>query len=292
MKMSLVETPEYDIVSSGIDWITAFNAENFNKVMVSEYMSGLLDEAKSRGHHIARQVRMGYVGQGTDGAFHGWNDHNTLSILSGDLAREFGHGLNKLTQKASRIDLQVTVDTSAERPCLSRDLYYFATLSKRERGRPREYKLTCTHPQGDTLNVCKRTSDAYARLYDWGAAHKTGEKHRYWRFEIEAKRDYCRSLSYLLRHQDRDSAIAETVVFEWFKARLSSPPFKPRRFSGTPDEAPIPLRPGLIAWFEDSVSVSVARAVKEFGLERVLQSLRLDERVDIKPERSTDHHAS
>lgn len=285
LHMEFVEQPDYKIVSSGLDWVTTFNAEQFNVVMCAEYMEGIKEEMQSRGHHISKACRMGYVGWATDGAFHGFNEKRTLAILSSDLAREFGSGLIKVSQQTSRIDLQVTVDTCAERPVLSLNTFHFARQSTNRRGRPRELKLTQTHPQGDTLNVCKRTSDAYGRLYDWGAAHKQEEKHRYWRYEVETKRDYCRTISNRLSDHNHCAALSEAIVHKWFASRTFPPPFTPRQLSCPQDFSPSKPRSGVLSWFEDSVSVTVARAIKDFGPQRVFDALGLNVWADIKPER-------
>lgn len=283
--MRLIEKPDYPIVSSGLDWVTGFNAEEFNVVMCGSFMEGIKEEMQDRGHDITKAVRMGYVGWATDGAFHGFNEERTLAILSSDLAREYGAGLIKVSQQTSRIDLQVTVDTCAERPVLSLSTFHFARQSMKGRGRPRELKLTQTHPQGDTLNVCKRTSDAYGRLYDWGAAHKQEEKHRFWRFEVETKRDYCRSISNRLSSDDNTSALSEAIVHRWFAERTVAPPFTPRPVTCSHVFSIDKTRPGVLAWFEDSVSVTVAKAIKNFGAQRVFAALKLDTWADIKPER-------
>lgn len=283
--MSLVESPEYPVFNAGIDWVTSFNADNFNINLVAEYMETVFDDLKNRGHHISKSVRMGHVGRSTEGAFHGFNEKRTLAILSSDLAREFGAGLIKLSQKTSRIDLQVTVDTCAERPVLSKATYYFATQSDKRRGRPRELKLTITHPQGDTLNVNKRTSDSYGRLYDWGAAHKMGEKHRYWRFEVETKRHYCDHVASLINRGHDTQDVSARLVFDWWKERTFSPPFKPAPLSCSQERNLNPPRPGVLAWFEDSVSVTVARSIRDFGLQRTLKALRLDSILDANTER-------
>lgn len=285
MQITMDERPDYPIVSSGLDWVTTFNADNFNIVMCGEYMEGLQEELKSRGHDISKGCRMGYVGWQSDGAFHGFNEKRTLAILTSDLAREFGVGLLRVSQQASRLDIQVTIDASAERPVLSLNTYHFARQSGGGRGRPRELKLTQTHPQGDTLNVCKRTSDSYGRLYDWGAAHKMEEKHRLWRFEVETKRDYCRAVARNFVSDDVASAVSERIVFDWFKARTFAPAFTPRPASYTYDTGRANNRQGILRWYEDSLSVSIARSIKAFGIERVLQALKLDIWTDVKAER-------
>lgn len=286
LNMKMIEAPRYEIISSGIDWVTGFNSETFNVIMCGEYMEGIKEEMQSRGHIISKSCRMGYVGWSTDGAFHGFNEKRTLAILSSDLAREFGVGLIKVSQQKSRIDLQVTVDTCAERPCLSLSTFHFARQSENRRGRPRELKLTQTHPQGDTLNVNKRTSDSYGRLYDWGAAHKMEEKHRLWRYEVETKGNYCRDVAGRLGADDTVAAAAEKIVFDWFKARTFEPPFQPRHYSCLAhDEVRGRIRPGVLAWFEDSVSVTISKAIKNFGLQRTLEALKLQELVDVRPER-------
>lgn len=285
MEMHLIEKPEYPIISSGLDWVTTFNQETFNVVMSTDYMMEIQDELKKRGHEVTKSCRLGYVGWQSDGAFHGYNEKRTLAILSSDLAREFGAGLIRVSQKASRIDLQVTVDTCAERPCLSLNAYHFAKQSKGKGGRPREYKLTQTSPKGDTLNVNKRTSDSYGRLYDWGAAHKQEEKHRYWRYEVETKRDYCARVASTIRASDCAEALSRGLVFEWFRERLSEPFFSPSESLRTLNPPPDTIKLGVLAWLDTTVSVSVHRAIGQYGLQKVIDSLRLSPLVDIKPER-------
>lgn len=285
MEISMWEKPLYPVTSAGIDYVTASNADEFHVVMCGQYMIGMLTELKERGFHVTKSARLGYIGRATDGFFHGYNEGKTLAVLSGDLAREFGAGLIRCSQKQSRIDLQVTVDAGAERPVLSRSAYRVATQMKQRGGRPREFKLTVTHPQGDTLNVNKRTSDSYGRLYDWGAAHKTGEKHRYWRYEVEAKRNYATHLATYFGHHHADKAVATRVVFDWFKATLFEPAFEPLGVSCTHERTPATDRPGVLSWFNSSVSITIEKAIAEFGPQRVSDELRLERWFDLKPER-------
>lgn len=285
MEIHLYERASYPIVSAGIDYVTASNASEFNVVMCGQYMIGMLTELKERGFHITKSARLGYIGRATDGFFHGYNEGKTLAVLSGDLAREFGAGLIRVSQKQSRIDLQVTVDTCAERPVLSQSAYRVATQMKQKGGRPREFKLTVTHPQGDTLNVNKRTSDSYGRLYDWGAAHKQGEKHRFWRYEVEAKRNYATYLATHFSTPDLDKAISSRLVFNWFKSTLFEPAFEPLGVSCPHERTPAVDRPGVLSWFNSSVSITIEKAIASFGAQRVSDELRLDRWFDLKPER-------
>lgn len=276
MNMRMIEAPVYPIYSAGIDWVTGWNVGGFNTIMAAHYMDGLFEVLKERGHHIQNSSRMGYIGRASDGAFHGFHEGKSLSILSSDLAREFGVGLIKVSQRISRLDLQVTVDTGAERPVLSRSVFHFATQSKNGPGRPREFKLTQTHPQGDTLNVNKRSSDTYGRLYDYGAAHKMDEKHRYWRFEMETKRRYSNHFARFVSSRDSAEAAATRIVFDWFRDRTFSPPFQPSPLFCSQKPCQPNASPGVLGWFEDSVSVTIGRAIKTFGLQRTLQSLKLE----------------
>lgn len=292
MEISMHEKPEYPIYSAGLDWVTTWNSEEFNVVMCASFMDGLFDELKERGHHVQKQVRLGYLGRATEGAFHGFYEGKSLAVLSSDLAREFGVGLIKVSQRTSRIDLQVTVDTGAERPVLSLNAYHFATQSSKKAGRPREYKLTRTSPAGDTFNVNKRTSETYGRLYDWGAKNKMEEKHRWWRYEVEVKRNRCNHLASALCSYDNTQAYATRLVYDWFRERTFSPPFIPSTLFSTEKHTPVEMRPGVLRWFEDSVSITVSRAIRDFGLQRTLQALRLDSLVDINTRKDGDLDAS
>ena len=184
--------------------------------------------------------------------------------------------------------MQATIDLGASPFNLASETYYQARLMPLSGGRPRELKLTTVHPAGDTLNVNKRTSDLYGRIYDFGIAHGCADKHRLWRFEIEAKRKVGKVLAADLTGCDDSGAVAESLVHAWFNSRLPSVPFKARRDFASQNLVQETKKRDVLRWFEESLSITVGRAIKDYGLPRVLKALSLDKHLNMNSPKEDD----
>lgn len=279
--MNRIETQHFPVVSSGIDWLSIrtndFNISNAYSALAYE----VFDRAKKDGQKVEHSVRVGFAGRNVSGLFIGHRESTSLLALSSDVAREYAPVALKLGGSVARIDLQATIDLGASPYNLASESFYQARMMPLSGGRPRELKLTQTHPAGDTLNVNKRTSDLYGRVYDFGAAHGQAEKHRLWRYEIEAKRSTAKSIANSLAGADDPGAIAESLVHSWYNSRLPLVAFKPARISAPQNLAPEPRRRDVLNWFETSLSITVGRAIKDYGLPRVLKALSLDKHLNL-----------
>lgn len=284
--MQRIESERFPIVSSGIDWLSIRTSDFQQSNAYSALAYEVFHRKKIVGEKVEHSVRVGFAGRNVSGLFIGHRESTTLLTLSSEVAREYGPVALKLGGSVARIDLQATIDLGASPRNLASDSYYQAKVMPLSGGRPRELKLTQTHPAGDTLNVNKRTSDLYGRIYDYGAAHSQGEKHRLWRYEIEAKRSTAKNISSSLTGCDDLGAVAESLVHHWFNSRVPLMPWKPERISATQNLAADPRRRDVLTWFETSLSITVGRAIKDYGLDRVLKALSLDKHLNLNSERS------
>lgn len=278
--MSSILSEQYPVVSSGIDWLSIRTSDFDQSNAYSALAYEVFHRKKITGEKVEHSVRVGFAGRSVSGLFIGHRESTSLLTLSSEVAREYGPVALKLGGSVARIDLQATIDLGASPRNLASDSYYQAKVMPLSGGRPRELKLTQTHPAGDTLNVNKRTSDLYGRLYDFGAAHGCANKHRLWRFEIEAKRKVGKILAADLTGSDDCGAVAESLVHAWFNSRLPSVPFKARRDFASQNLVTETKRRDVLRWFEESLSITVGRAIKDYGLERVLKSLSLDKHLN------------
>jgi hypothetical protein len=282
--MISTEIEPYPIVSSGIDWLSLrtkeFDIANAYDALAYE----VFHAAKESGEKIEQAVRVGFAGRAASGIFLGHKESTSLLTLSSEVARKYAPVALKLGGSVARIDLQVTIDAHRDRPNLASRSYFQSKVVPSKGGRPRELKLTQTTPAGDTLNVNKRTSDHYGRLYDYGAAHQVAEKHSLWRYEVEFKRGVAKSVASTLDNSDDPQAVTESLVAQWYRERLPSIPFTPRLVLCAHNLKPERKDRNVLGWFEDSLSVTVGRAIKDYGEERTLKALGLDRFLPTKKE--------
>lgn len=283
--MNSIITEQYPIVSSGIDWLSIRSKDFDVTNAYSALAFDVFNYAKISGQKIEHSVRVGFSGRSVDGLFLGHRESESLLVLSADVARQYAPVALKLGGSVARIDLQATIDLGADKRNLASEAFYQAKTMPLRGGHPRELKLTQTHPAGDTLNVNKRKTDIYGRVYDYGAAHGEKEKHRFWRYEIEAKRSIAKNISLDLAGCDDSGAVAESLVHQWYQTRLLSVPFKPARNFASQNLKPDNRKRDVLTWFETSLSITVGRAIKDYGLERTLTALGLHHYLDVNLER-------
>lgn len=272
-------------IEAGVDWLTATAPRGLEGRAFREAGNRLLDERRAAGGDVKPAALRDYNGYRGEHVFVGTRERDALIVLSSGAAAEHWKMVSQAARNVSRLDLQVTVWTHGEQPPLARTAYQKLRRSPVGRGRPRSYTLIRTHPQGETLNVGKRSSDAYGRLYDWASAHKAATAATIWRYEVEFKRRYalahCRALSDV---DDPRTSVAD-VVHRWWSTRSVEPTWSVAgsRFS---NGALIrePERDAL-AWFRSSVSKTVAKAIDRHGLESVILALGLSDVVQPRPRR-------
>jgi hypothetical protein len=142
--------------------------------------------------------------------------------------------------------------------------------------------LITSQPEGETVNIGKRSSDLYARLYDKATEAGLGEARSVWRYEVELKRRPAGLAAAHLRGDPTAEAVALSIVHDHFSARGVAPVF-PRSLTFCPQKPTLTgVNRNILTWFEESLSITVARAVERHGLARVLEALGLASQVDIK----------
>lgn len=267
-------------IEAGVDWLTATAPRGLAGRTFREVGNALLDARRAAGGDVKPAALRDYNGHRTEHLFYGTREQDAVIVLSSSVAQEHWKTVSQAARNVSRLDLQVTVWTHGEQPPLARTAYQKLRRSPAGRGRPRSYTLIRTHPQGETLNVGKRSSDAYGRLYDWASAHKAATAATIWRYEVEFKRRYalahCRALSNV---DDPRTSVAE-LVHGWWKTRSVEPTWSVggSRFSnGALIKEP---ERDALAWFRTSVSKTVAKAIDRHGLHSVLLALGLSDVVE------------
>lgn len=283
---------DFDVVSSGVDWLTCTATGKDARKPFEAQGEAILCEEAGAGVEVTSARFRDYVGWRAKGVFTGQRRDDSIIVLSSTHAARLWHTVAPLASNVSRIDLQVTCWTHGEQPALSRWYYQRAKRLPPKRGRPRTLSLIQTHPQGDTLYVGKRQSDCFGRCYDFASAHKQGPPRTLWRFEVEFKRHLASHHSDALLNASSHRSLAERSVASWYEQRgfqpvWSAPPFP---------ESQVALEKetdrDVLAWFDTSVSKTVARAIKRHGMATVLDALHLSRLVIPCPRKEDSTYAT
>jgi hypothetical protein len=277
---------EHTIESAGVDWITATAQKGSTRWEMETFARSERERLMDSGESIKQGYRLGYYGWQAEHFFHGQREGGSIIVASGAVAHSIHKSVANVADNISRLDLQVTVSTPIDRPNLAAQAHEVIRSGSPAKVRMKNVSYTNTSPQGDTCNIGKRSSDSYGRLYDKAAESGQGAARSRWRYEIELKRNLANSAASTLRRFDSSQAVALSLVHRWFDTRGVAPIFPPAEFSCPHEPSPSNSKHDVLLWFETSLSVTVAKAVKAHGLRRVLEALCLLNQVTIDEERS------
>lgn len=262
-------------IQSGVDWITATARSGSPSLEFERLADDYLNNKRDAGGDVHQASRLGYRGHETEHFYFGRRTEDSVLIVSSHEATRLAKPIIDIATNVSRLDLQVTVWTHGEQCNLAVENYRKLVASRRQAHRPGQISLTTVYPEGDTLNVNKRTSDAFGRLYDKASEAQAAPQHTLWRYEVEFKRRAAMAESAAYAASGSLPSYARNRVHSWWEAKGVIPSFRPDDWSLDEKALLEETRRDVLTWFEKSVSVTVARAVKRWGLEATIQALGL-----------------
>ncbi len=275
MQSTSQPTMPLTILSAGVDWITGTNAGGHDAKDSDIFAESQFHREQDAGEQVKEASRLGYVGYQTEHFFYGARGRGRMMVASSSHAHDLYKSIVGLSQNITRLDVQVTLWTHGEQPHLGVQAYRCLKANPPSRIAVRNVTLIESHPQGETCNVGKRSSDQYGRIYDKASEAKLGEARTVWRYEVETKRGVARSYAAALRSDKCDKALATSLVRRWFDLRGLQPPFSEDGYSNAFDLALSRKKSDTMAWFRDTLSKTVAREVEQHGLVTVCDALGL-----------------
>lgn len=275
----------HSILAAGVDWITGTANTGSTRWSMQEFADHQRRRFMDAGEPIKTGYRLGYYGWQAAGFFHGQREGGSIVVASGATAHDVHRSVVQVSDHISRIDLQVTVATPEERPHLARHAYSVIKSGSPRRIKVKNVTLIDSHPNGETCNVGKRKSDTYGRIYDKASESSSGPARSVWRYEVEYKRSPANRCAVDLTGNNPPQAVALSLVHRWFEARGVVPLFNPAALSCPQEPYKIPKEHDVLTWFEQSLSITVGRAIRRYGVARVIEALGLSNRVELKPER-------
>lgn len=287
MQQQQTSLPSFPIVGAGPDYLTV-TGKNGSPSLDLEFLSDReFSRAKEHGSKPRSASLLGYDGYKLDHYFFGRRTDDVMVRVSGPETLYLAKELIQAASNISRLDLQVTIWTNGEQPHLGKHGYNHLTMYRRAYGRPGNITLVQNHPQGETLNVNKRTSDSFGRLYDKATEAKAGPARTIWRYEVEYKRRAALTRAIDYAASSDGAAFTKLAVHAWYTAKGLEPAFKTTEREPSVQASIMRPRRDVLSWFEESVSITVARAVKTYGPERVIKALGLTALVQPRKE---DHN--
>lgn len=272
----LVEVPA-TILEAGVDWITATAKTGGNRYEMETLATDSFHRLMDSGETIKQQKRLGFTGWAAEGLFFGERKGEAMMIASGDRAKDTWRSIAEVSDNVSRLDVQTTVWTYEERPHVARSIYSEVKRGARGMIPIKHATYIEGHPDGETVNLNKRTSDQSGRVYDKASEGKMGLQRTVWRYEIETRRRAAGSVLAHLRSDNRVDALAVRLVFDWFNRRGIKPLFNPATFSSTLEVKVGSRKTDTLAWFRDSLAKTVARQISLHGYDEVMVALGLAE---------------
>lgn len=270
---------DHSIESAGVDWITASAQHAASRLDLLKFGRHQRERLMDAGATIKQAYRLGYDGWQAEGFFYGQREGGTLVVASGATAHQVHRSLISIADNISRLDLQVTVATPIDRPHLGVQAHAAIKGGSPSRVQVKNSSLISTLPHGETCSIGKRSSDWYGRIYDKATEAQLGAPRSLWRYEVEAKRSAAQRIASALTRLEAPEAVAGGLVWDWFTARGVAPIYARSNFSCAHEPAPAASGRDVLSWFADSLSVTVARAVRRHGIERVISALGLSSQV-------------
>jgi hypothetical protein len=270
-----------EILSAGVDWITATAKTGGSKPHMEELATHVFQRALDAGEEVHSTKLLGYTGYSTKHVFHGERPGGAIMRVSGDQARDLWRSVAEVSDNVSRLDLQVTVWTILDRPHVAKVIH--DQIKRGEHGAIPIRNATYIegHPQGETVNINKRGSAVCARVYDKAAQSSMGDARSIWRYEIECRSRAAGSYLAALRANHSPASTVAHLVYRWFERRGITTIFDRPEGSSTLDMTLDAPARNTLQWFRDSLSKTVQRQIALHGRLTVLRALGLDDSTNL-----------
>lgn len=265
-----------EVVSSGVDWLTATAPSDGRDVGLLRFANDLIDGQVNLGEKVRPWQWMGYSGHQSGQVAYGTRKDGTILRLSGDVAHsEWEHAV-KRAQTVTRLDFEVTCRYDPPNPTIATKA--LRQLMRWRQGRQRAPQVSQVQVNGETQSIYlgSRTSERYARLYD---KHRETRDPRFagcWRYEVENKGSYGANLARVLLAEPRWRGAIRDHVFQHFKRRGHIPDFSPKV------DKPVLLatrqavdRARRLKWLQDQVQGVIAGLVSQGQRREVYEALGL-----------------
>lgn len=202
------------VIESACDWIRITDSD-FAKFYLYEsiFEAAWLDAFAGGGKKQNRSM-LGYDGQGFEHGFLGQRNDGFMIQITGAAANDYLHRLLSFDGNVTRIDVQVTVRTESYDGEYGKRALYEAERRRAEGGThysKSRMRLIDGRGEGDTVQIGRRVSEKWGRLYDKQKESCQDIYFNSWRYEIEYKGNPAKFVAALLRKQDIATTVRQVI---------------------------------------------------------------------------------
>lgn len=270
----------FPVVNCGIDWLTCTSKRVGVSNALEDFGVQVMQEQIRRGRAITAAKVLGFKGHRVEHVFLGSRTDDVMLQLGGTSCSPLAREAITLSSNVSRIDLQVTVFSEGEQCNLAKWTHDQLVRVSDVNGAVRNFSLISSWPSGDTLSINRRCSDSFGRLYDKTAESGLGPPRLLWRYEVELKGRAARlQAAQLAKYGARPTHVSRRV-HEWYTMKGVQPAFARVEHEDALQPLIDPPTRSVLDWFKQSLSITVAKAIRQHGRAPVLDALGLTQLID------------
>lgn len=203
----------------GIDYITATSRSSSGANPFTAFAKWMVSEEVSKGCATRDWRASGYHGRIAGACAYGVSHQGSIVRASSSAACEHWQQLLNLADNVTRLDVQFTVRPVAG-PTATLSRHHKELLrAPRLRGKPATFKAWYGPGGIEAIQIGKRISDRYGRVYDKGLESQLEEYAGCLRYEVELHRELALNTAHFLDSQELDQAAMAGKVLEFMSIR-------------------------------------------------------------------------
>lgn len=174
----------------GLDWLTTTTASARTQTSFKVFWARKTPQLERLGYKQKKGGFQGYNGISCGPLFLGERPDGMLIRASGHLSKELYDSLDLTDCKATRVDVQATIEFPSYKANVAEllgDTRQAAARAAGQKMKPKQH-LDMGYGDGDTLYIGSRSSPRFGRVYDKMKQADDGSFLNCWRFELEYKR--------------------------------------------------------------------------------------------------------
>lgn len=275
MKTGELLLPPYEVVDTGVDWITCTVLREMEDTRLRTRAFDLLETEESAGNICTAWKHRGYKGYQAGGVRVGVRHDSWIVQLSAEVARDHWREVWNFSTNVTRLDTQITVEFDEPQPHIIKLLHSDALSHRNTAGRPSNRTLITSTLTGDTMMIGQRVSDVYLRAYDKGMEQRTHPPGTRLRYEVETKGKRARQLATRLDEHTTAQSIAANYTATAFRSQSVRVPgnFCEQRLDASSLPASDSSR--KLLWVRKSVAPTIAFLLKHVERDKILDALGL-----------------
>lgn len=230
-------TTSHEVLSSGVDWITATTKpeeQHYNEW----YVRGqeLVHSFVKRGDVVRPKYKQGYGGFGAGSAFFGQREDSAMLELTSSDARQYFNVVYRDGLHFTRLDLQVTVRYTPFDATLAHQVLDDAEKANESLPEQRQRKLHIASDRkgGDTAYIGAPSSPQRGRVYNKYAESKEECWKDCWRWEVQLRNDFATKAAFYIGDVPTYTDVRiMAFVYSWYEKRGCKPPWVPGEIVST-----------------------------------------------------------